>query len=484
MCLRFTGVTGLLIFAVIELIRFYTHRKAYGPPPRLLTAGRIILVIFIVSTGVLANRIANNPAVISALRLPQYLSSLRDSVAGDSFDFTDAPVGSKDFTAGMKVNVDNSYGNVKVNGGSSSLKATLTKHIRGWNADDARRVAEQVNLTITRTTDGLLVTTSRNDINQDFTTDIQIDLPSSANLIVNNSYGVVTVNNLQNDVQIKTSHGQANVAQINGSINLDLSYSDVSANGINGDLKVNGAKSAQLSNINGRVDLTAVTNSGTIDLKEINGPLSVNAAYCSINAQGLHADSTLKTDQGKVEVARAANLYIDAPSSSVRAQNVSGNVNVSSSNRDIQLATVSGTVYVRTKNSAINIEDVGGAVDVETSHGDVSVKDFYRGVQVKTSYRNVTLVAAQPPSDNIDVKNNHGEIKLAMPSSSQFSLNATSENGDIRPIGFDGWNYTQSGESLVAGNGNGPRITLHTSFGNIIVQGDSTHQAKASTRVN
>ncbi|HKP12678.1 MAG TPA: hypothetical protein VJZ91_11225, partial [Blastocatellia bacterium] len=33
----------LLIFAGIELVRFYSHRNTYGPPPRLFSAGRVIV---------------------------------------------------------------------------------------------------------------------------------------------------------------------------------------------------------------------------------------------------------------------------------------------------------------------------------------------------------------------------------------------------------------------------------------------------------
>jgi DUF4097 and DUF4098 domain-containing protein YvlB/uncharacterized membrane protein HdeD (DUF308 family) len=471
----------LLIFAGIELVRFYTHRHTYGPPPRLLTVGRIIVVIFIISTGLLANRMANSPAVLSALQLPRFLDGLRDSVAGQSFDFTDAPVESREFTQGMKITVANSYGNVKVNGGSQSVKATLTKRVRGWNGDDARRIAEQVSLTITRTSEGLLITTTRNEINQDFTTDIQIDVPLSANLVANNSYGAVAVSNLQNNVQIKTSHGQADVNQVNGNVKCDLSYANANASNINGDLVINGAKGARLSNINGAVELAA--RNDAIELREISGPAHVNAPFCSIRAQGLQAESELKTEHGKVEVTGAASLIIEAPFSDVRAQTINGDVAVRSSNSNIQLAAVTGTIEVNADKSNVSVEDARGEVVIETSHGEVAVKDFYEGVHVETSYGTVTLTAAKPPENDIDVKNSHGEIKLVLPSSSQFLLNAASENGEIRPIGFSGLT-SRTREPLIAANGAGPNIVLRTSFRNITIQASSARQAQASARVN
>jgi DUF4097 and DUF4098 domain-containing protein YvlB/uncharacterized membrane protein HdeD (DUF308 family) len=472
----------LLIFAGIEMVRFYSHRQSYGPPPRLLTAGRIIVVVFIIVSGVLASRLANHPALISALKLPHFFEGLRDSVAGQSFEFTDTAVESRDFTQGMKVTVANSYGNIKVNGGSPGVRAILTKRVRGWSADDARRIAEQVSLTITATADGLLITTTRGEVNQDFTTDIIIDLPSTANLVATNSYGAVAVSNLQNNVLIKTSHGQADVNQVSGSVKCDLSYANATAANINGDLVITGAKGVRLSNINGAVDVGA-RNADAVELTNISGPAHVNAPFCSIRAQGLSGDSELKTEHGKVEVTRAAGLIVDAPFSDVRAQTVNGGMKVRSSNSQVQLATVTGDIEVSADKCNVSVEDARGDVDIETSHGEVAVKDFYQGVHVETSYAAVTLIAANPPVDDIDVKNSHGEIKLLLPPSSQFMLDATSENGDVRRLGF-GDPESRGRESLVAANGQGPNIVLRTSYRSITIQASGARQAQASARVD
>ncbi|MFL6214305.1 MAG: DUF4097 family beta strand repeat-containing protein [Blastocatellia bacterium] len=471
----------LLIFGGIELVRYYSHRNSYGPPPRLFSVGRLIVVFFIIGTGVLASRLGNNPAVISAMHLPRFLDGLRDSVAGQSFEFTDAPVESSDIAPGMKITVANSYGNVKVNGGGQLLRATLTKRVRGWSSDDARRIAEQVSLTITKTADGLLITTTRNQVNQDFTTDIQLELPPSAAVTVNNSYGAVAVANLQNAVQIKTSHGQAEINQVSGNVKCELSYANVSANGINGDVVISGAKAARLSNINGAVELAA--RNDAVELNGISGPARINAPFCTIHAQGLSGRAELKTEHGRVDVTSASNLDIEAPYSDVRAQTINGDVAVRSSNSNIQVTTVFGSVEINADKCNINIDDARGEVAVETSHGEVTVKDFYEGVHVETSYATVTLIAAKPPDQDIDVQNNHGEIRLVLPPTSRFMLDATSEHGEIRPSGFADL-AARASESLVAANGGGPNIILHTSFRNITISASGARQAQASARVN
>lgn len=472
----------LAVYAGVELIRYYSHRHTEGPPPRVLTAGRVIIVVLICGTGVLANRLATNPSVLAALKLPRFLSSLRDSVVGQTFAFTDDTVESKEFRQGMKVTVSNNFGIVKVTGGSPTLRATLTKGIRGWNQEDARKIAEQIQLVMTKTADGVSITTNRDQVNQEFSTNIQVEVPSYTNLFITNSFDAVSASNIQGNLSIKVSHGQADVAGINGDVNLALNYSDANATAINGNLIIAGAKNARVSKVSGSLDLGA--SNGTVDVREIAGPARINAPFCRITAQGLNSDAELKSEHASVDARNTADLTIDAPHSSVQARNINGDLEVSSSNDDINISSIEGRLTVQAEQASVKIEDARGSVDVQTSHGDVIVKNFFEGVHVETSYRDVTLIAANQPEGNIEVENNHGEIKLVLPQSSQFQLDAQSENGEIKPVGFNTLSQ-RSRASLIASLGeDGPNIKLRTSYKNIIIQASGARQARSSALVN
>jgi hypothetical protein len=121
---------------------------------------------------------------------------------------------------------------------------------------------------------------------------------------------------------------------------------------------------------------------------------------------------------------------------------------------------------------------------VDTSHGNVVVKNFYEGVEVRTSYRDVTLIAAGPPVDDIRVNNDHGEIRLVLPESSQFALDASSESGQVRQVGFG--TIAQKGRDALRAvlGSDGPTITLRTSFKNITIQATEARQAVATGGVN
>ena len=71
----------LLLFALVEVIRFYSHRAADGQP-RMFTTWRVALLLLIIVTGVAANRLGKNMSVIHKMRLPVSITSAR--LANDS----------------------------------------------------------------------------------------------------------------------------------------------------------------------------------------------------------------------------------------------------------------------------------------------------------------------------------------------------------------------------------------------------------------
>src|SRR5215510_36613 len=359
----------LIIFASVELVRYYSHRQTEGPPPRVLTPMRVLVVLLIVATGVLANRAANKPSVLSALRLPDFLSGLRDSVVGQTYAFTDQPL-ITDLKPGMKVLINNSYGSVKVTGGSSAVKATLAKGVRGWSEAEARKIADKIRLVINQTPDGLSITTNRDQFSQEFTTDIQVEVPSLAAVSLTDSYGSVLTSGVNGGVAAKVSHGQADIDAVRGGVNLELSYSDVNASNIQGNLVIKGAKRARVSKVSGGVQLSA--NNGSVELRDISGPVHVEAPFCRIVAQGLDQSAEFKTEHAGVDVTQAADVVIDAPHSDVRARSINGDLRVSSSNSSIHVNSISGELEVQAEQSSVNADDVHGAVDIQTTHGDVS----------------------------------------------------------------------------------------------------------------
>jgi DUF4097 and DUF4098 domain-containing protein YvlB/uncharacterized membrane protein HdeD (DUF308 family) len=473
----------LVVYASVELIRFYSHRHTEGPPPRVFTPMRVVVLLLIVFTGVLANHAASNPSVLSALRLPGFLSGLRDSVVGETYAFTDQQVVNPDIRRGMKVIIKNSYGSVNVTGGGTALKATLVKGVRGWSQDEARKVADRIRLLVDQGDDELTITTNRDQVDGQFTTDIQVDLPSYASVSITDTYGSITATGIQEGLTAKASYGQADLKGIKGDVNLALNYYfDITAANIDGDVTVTGARNATISNLAGALSLSG--RNGAIDLREISGEVHVDAPFSRITAQGIDQAAEFKTEHASVDISRAEDVTVNAPHCDVHAKNISGDLRILSSNSSVQLASISGDIEVDAEQCSVSAEDVHGAVGIKTSHGNVAVKNFYEGVRVETSYRDVTLQAAGDPAGDIVVLNNHGQIKLVLPQSSQFRLDAQSASGQIQPIGFDELGEKVRNSLIAALGSDGPSIKLRTSYKSIIIQASAARQGQATSLAN
>ena len=243
----------------------------------------------------------------------------------------------------------------------------------------------------------------------------------------------------------------------------------------------NGAKRARVSSVTGALEL--YSSNGSVELREIAGPVHIEAPFSKILAQGLSEGAEIRTEHGNVDISNSGDVIINAPHSDVRAKNIKGDLEISSTQGSIQLASIFGELLIRSQQAPVSAEDLHGPIDIETSHGDVVVKNFYESVHVETSFKDVMLVTASQPMGDIEVENNHGEIKLVLPQSSQFQLDASSENGQIKPVGFSELS-TKVRDSLVAGLGDGPSIKLKTSYKNIIIQASGSRQTQASSLVN
>lgn len=470
----------LMVFAAVELVRYYTHRPTDGAPPRLFTPWRLLIIILIVITGVISNHIAkSNPSFLSALKLPGILGGLRDSVIGETYTFTDPVYSSPTFAPGMKVTVNNGYGDVKVTGNAQAIRATLTQGVRAWSEEEARNIAEQIKLIVTQTADGLTITTNRNQVDQQFTTNIQLEVPSNVALWVTNSYGGVSASGIEGRLAVTANYAQneINLNRITGDVKCNLTYSDVALSGVAGNVQITGAKSAKVSDVSGSVEVAA--SNGAVEIRDLSGPVKVNAPFSRIKAQDLRSDAELTTEHASVDVFQAADVIINAPHSSVRARGISGNLSIYSSQQAIELRQITGELKIDSERSSVNAEELHGPVELKTSHGEVVLKNFFESVDVETSYRDVTLIAGEEPIADIEVENLHGEIKLVLPQSSQFKLDASSQGGHVRPVGFNEL-PVKAREGLVTMRGvDGPEIKLKTTYKNITIQAGNTTVERA-----
>lgn len=474
----------LAIVAVVHLIKYYSHRPQDGPQPRLFGPIGVILVILIVSSGIAAHRLSvKNPDVLSMSNLPALLHGLPPGASPRSFSFTDPAFVAASLGPAPNITISNKYGDVRVTGGAPSLQATITKSLRAWNEADAKEIADHLKLVVSRSTDNgkdnVTITAGCDRGDCSFMADLVLQAPDSATILASDSNGTLSCSKITGPLSIGAQGSQVEINAIKGNVAMSLESSDVHASGIDGDVEITGARQVKASDVTGSIKLSG--NKGDIDIREVQGTVTVDAPLSRIKAQGLGSAADLKSSHASVEVSRAAGLSVEAPDGDVKADSINGNLNIASSNSAISVHSVSGNLSVTATKSSVTADSVHGTVDVSTSYAPIVIKNFTQGVRVRANYDPVTLVSSQQVEGDIDVETSNGDIRLVLPSISTFQFDGESKGGHVRSKGFlfvpfndlfEGRASASSHLAFAQGFG-GPKIVLKTSYRDIIVEGKS-----------
>jgi len=143
------------------------------------------------------------------------------------------------------------------------------------------------------------------------------------------------------------------------------------------------------------------------------------------------------------------------------------------SNGTISVADISGTVRLRSSNGRVACEHVTGSIEASTSNGRISLVDVAGRIDVGTSNGSVTIVHSDPldESESIIARTSNGSIKLSLPETSSFELEARTSNGRISTdfSTLIRGNISKTHVSGTVGHG-GPKVKLTTSNGSISIR--------------
>jgi DUF4097 and DUF4098 domain-containing protein YvlB len=120
---------------------------------------------------------------------------------------------------------------------------------------------------------------------------------------------------------------------------------------------------------------------------------------------------------------------------------------------DFNGSKFAGPTHLTRRSSDVEISDFSGPLDISLDRGDLNL-------------------SPSMPMGSIQAHLRSGDIRLSLPAAAQFSLNASTNNGEIsNPFG-GGFKIETSRRSgtLRGAVGSGPAIDLETQHGNITVQ--------------
>jgi Toastrack DUF4097/LiaI-LiaF-like transmembrane region len=338
-------------------------------------------------------------------------------VPGDRFSY-DLDVAPATIPSNTRVLIRTGRGDVTVRASDDQqIHVSAKKNVKTWNETEADRIAKPMNVVITQNGDAYEVHPSGFDISDPrFSVDVEVAVPAKSPLTVRVDKGDVEVSDMAAGVNVVDKLGDVEVRDTTGDVSIEMNKGDAKTSDTTGDVKISGH--------GGEVEVNTTTGTVTVD-GDFYGPVRADKIAKGVRLVSPRTDLTVSSLSGHLEAGSGNLDLIDAP----------------------------GNITLRTRDTEINVENPGGKVNIDNRNASVSVR------------------FSSPPKDDVQVTNSSSSISLTLPGSSSFEIQADCRNCDIDSE-FPALAAVKSpsGDASLLGkygSGRGPKITLHTSYGNI-----------------
>ena len=201
-------------------------------------------------------------------------------------------------------------------------------------------------------------------------------------------------------------------------------------------------------------EVDATVASGAQTIRDVRGPVKVQAASGSIRVEKIERGAQLTTASGVVS-----------------ASDVGGDVQIKTASGSVNLSDIKGDVNVTAFSGVIHVVKPGTRVEAGTASGEVEIQGASSDVKAHAVSGRVSVQGNPTANSYWDLKTASGAVQLSVPPSASFHLTAEAVAGDIRtdiPIVVE----EQGKHSLRAHMGaGGGRVEVHTVSGEIRVTG-------------
>ncbi len=405
----------LILWGAIRLMEYYSDRQ-HGYATRTVGGGGILLLILIVMFGLAASKgeRLNWEGIRNDVDVDDEFFG---GMFGQNYSFNttvaqDLPDAVKNGT----LRVLSDRGDIKVNAWDENrVKVDVTKKVRAQGQEDANKIDQQTQPTIS--IDGNVVTVNANTAagNANVRSDLEIWVPRILSADVAGRRGDISVTGRNGMLKISCSRGDITVDDVTGNVDLDQRKGDIHVTKVTGDVGVNArANDTSISQIDGAVRLDGEYFGG-ISLSKISKTIRFHTSRTDMELAKLDGDLTM--DAGDL-----------------RANNVVGPMKLLTRSKDVHLDELYGDLRLENANSTIEVHSNKlGAIQIDNSKGDIQ------------------LVVPEKSAFEAELKTRNGDI------SSDFSgLKVTSARND-------------SNASGVVGSG-GPKVQISNEHGNIEIK--------------
>ncbi len=308
--------------------------------------------------------------------------------------------------------LNNKIGSVEIKGEPiPDIEVTAVKNIKAADQYEAEKMAEYIEIKVTKSGDHLSIETIYHENSNDSqsfwdrllgrgkdiwgSVEFKISVPYNCEVNVDAPKGDVKISDIENEINALNSDGKMTFTNIKGPIYMETISARIDLSGIVGDINM-------------------ISSGSDIDFQSVTGRIEI------------------KSTSGKIK-----GNQIDGP---VDITSTSGSVDISQLTGDIKIQGTSGTIKIA--------QEMGG-IDIATHNGDVDISSSLesdRGYFVSTGKGNIVFNVPELASGSVKLETESGGINTELP----LTIRSFEKNKLVGDFGTSG-----------------PKITLTTVSGDI-----------------
>jgi DUF4097 and DUF4098 domain-containing protein YvlB len=345
-----------LLLIVWGCIKLYEHQRAKqeGQQAPGIGAGGVFLLIILIVSGLTASQVkrvdwkeVGDQLDIDGVEIPGI---------GSTYTYDDLPSITQALPPGASVKIVNDRGAINVTESTDDqIHLTIQKKIRSERKEDADKwndaTKPQINVSGNQVT---INANTKGSGDHPISADLNLEIPRKAPLTISTARGEIVVNGRDGNVDISSQRGDVNADDINGNLNLNLDHGSARISQVSGDV-----------NIQGRGD--------DVSLTDIKGAARLNGEIQTVKLSRVGKTVGFKSARTDLEFAKL-NGDLDLDSDSLRGNDLTGPLRLSTRSKDITLQSLAGDARVESANSPIDIQlKSPGNVQIDNRNGDITV---------------------------------------------------------------------------------------------------------------
>ena len=187
-------------------------------------------------------------------------------------------------------------------------------------------------------------------------------------------------------------------------------------------------------------NLTITSNNGTVRGSGVGGSATLTGSFAAVDVRDIGGPTKISNNNGNVTATDIRNdLTVDTRFGLLRAERIRGSLDAENGNGGVTASEVGGNARVRTSFASVFLKGVAGTVTVDNANGSIMVSGL-RGacndISLKTSFASIKLGVPSSGGYNVDARTSFGSITTDVPilvtQKSEGSLVGTINNGGCR----------------------------------------------------